>query len=168
MIHYRSSWDSAAFSIHFKPRGKFMCTRQQEGSRPSWGHGQTRDEDDAAAIKKKGEEDGPRRDPPRVTGSSATTHHGRGHRAALTSPHYSHIINECNRYSLVVCPSCGSPNPHTKLGQTNFSHASAWFVCPFPPGNVGFSAKSCHKGSTYRKGLANNADLPKKTRYLLN
>ena len=37
------------------------------------GHGQTRDEDDAAAIKKKGEEDGPPRDPPRVTGSSATT-----------------------------------------------------------------------------------------------
>ena len=75
LIHYRSSWDSAAFSTHFKPRGKFMCTRQQEGSRPSWGHGQTRDEDDAAAIKKKGEEDSslPPRDPPHVSGSSATT-----------------------------------------------------------------------------------------------
>ena len=40
--------------------------------------------------------------------------------------------------------------PELQLGQTNFSDASASFVCPFPPGEVGFSAKSCHKGSPNR------------------
>ncbi len=37
-----------------------------------------------------------------------------------------------------------------KLGQTNFSDASASFVCPFPlrhsSGDVGSEAKSCYKG----------------------
>jgi len=61
----------------------------------------------------------------------------------------------------------GSPHPHTQLGQTNFSDASASFVCPFTSGRSGVQSKimsqgvtepifrweglkSCHKGSPNR------------------
>ena len=33
-----------------------------------------------------------------------------------------------------------------ELGQTNFSHASAWFVCPFPLGEVGVQSKIMSQG----------------------
>ena len=34
------------------------------------------------------------------------------------------------------------------LGQTNFSHASAWFVCPFPSGKSGVQSKIMSQGVT--------------------
>ena len=39
-------------------------------------------------------------------------------------------------------------NKNNELGQTNFSHASAWFVCPFPSGKSGVQSKIMSQGVT--------------------
>ena len=59
---------------------------------------------------------------------------------SLTSSHQPTFVE----MSSVDCLFLGQ----FELGQTNFSHASAWFVCPFPSGKSGVQSKIMSQGVT--------------------